>query len=224
MATIAKSLGEALKKFDGDYSTLFTPRGGTLMHDAEKGWMITRIAVPKNKQPQYFEALGRALESETSDKILNPVGLALRINQVFHRTIDCSYRPNMGNRIGFKIKDPEYAFLSNLYPTIVVFKGKFYSSSENAYKSNKPGLDDSKGLDTVITDDDHESALLALMEKVVIAKFECNSALQAALASTDPLELVENTTHEFWGLGQTGQGANHLGKILMVLRSNQTSS
>lgn len=43
--------------------------------------------------------------------------------------------------------------------------------------------------------------------------------LSELLVSTGDLEIVENAPHDFfWGVGRTGQGQNHLGRLLMRVR------
>ena len=50
-------------------------------------------------------------------------------------------------------------------------------------------------------------------------KFQMHPELLQLLLSTGDLEIVENAPHDyFWGIGRTGQGQNHLGKLLMRIR------
>ena len=60
------------------------------------------------------------------------------------------------------------------------------------------------------------------MEEIVRAKFTQNHALRQQLLDTGDRELREgNSWHDiFWGVDlRTGKGENHLGKILMKVRS-----
>ncbi|MBX7066107.1 MAG: NADAR family protein [Parachlamydiales bacterium] len=179
--------------------------------------------------------LAKALSGEKLDDISNPEGLALRINQVFHERIAYS-EPTQDNQIHFKSKS-KFSYLSNFHPTLLLFRGRFYPSAEHAYQSNKFSDEEHKGLydphlpaqklkKAFKTKNGHppspedDQARLELMQAVVKAKFACNRALKEALIQTSPYELVEATDSEFWGKGRSGEGLNHLGKILMALRSD----
>lgn len=64
------------------------------------------------------------------------------------------------------------------------------------------------------------------MEEIVRAKFIQNPKLAKKLISTGERRLVEGNTcgDTFWGVdAETVQGANHLGRILMQLRSDLCS-
>ena len=69
---------------------------------------------------------------------------------------------------------------------------------------------------------DWEEIKTELMLEIVRAKFTQNEELAARLLATRDRRLVEgNTWHDvFWGVDQrTGQGENHLGRILMQVRN-----
>jgi ribA/ribD-fused uncharacterized protein len=58
------------------------------------------------------------------------------------------------------------------------------------------------------------------MREAVLRKFETHPDLREALLATGDEELVENAPDDYyWGRGADGSGANHLGKILMEVRS-----
>ena len=70
--------------------------------------------------------------------------------------------------------------------------------------------------------DDWDTLRIPFMKKIVEAKFKQHIDLKIKLLMTGERELVEGNTwkDEFWGISQkTGQGENHLGKILMEVRS-----
>lgn len=62
---------------------------------------------------------------------------------------------------------------------------------------------------------------VSVMEQLVTAKFEQNEELAIMLCDTNNSELIEGNTWGdcFWGVCK-GVGENHLGKILMRVRSN----
>ena len=65
------------------------------------------------------------------------------------------------------------------------------------------------------------------MEGIVRAKFTQNAGLAEQLIATGDRELVEgNNWHDtFWGAdGKTGEGENHLGRILMKIRGELRQS
>ena len=130
--------------------------------------------------------------------------------------------------------DGPYAFLSNFYESPVTFGGLTYPTSESAYQAQKtlsgeereafthysPGKAKRVGGKVDLRPDWNE-VKLGLMEEIVRAKFTQNSEIAAQLIATGDRELIEGTTwHDvYWGIDlATGQGENHLGKILMQIR------
>lgn len=138
----------------------------------------------------------------------------------------------------------EYRFLSNFYPVPIgiplgnpdgtVF---FYPTVEHAYQAAKtlhkedrvlvmrartPGF--AKRLGRQLTlQPDWDKIKLQVMEELVRRKFERDDTLQRQLLNTCPKKLVEgNNWHDtFWGVDiRTGEGENHLGKILMKIRDD----
>ena len=68
---------------------------------------------------------------------------------------------------------------------------------------------------------DWEQVKLGLMEEIVYAKFSQNEELRRLLLSTGDRVLIEGNTWNdtFWGVSlKSGNGQNHLGKILMKVR------
>ena len=130
----------------------------------------------------------------------------------------------------------EYDYLSNFYPACVQVDGLEYLSSEAAFQAAKCAKaedrllfaelnsNDSKRLGhQVSVRSDWEAVRIEEMEKVVRAKFTQNPHLARFLVETGDAELIEgNSWHDtFWGVDlKTGEGENHLGKILMALRED----
>lgn len=128
----------------------------------------------------------------------------------------------------------QYRFLSNFWYANVVFDGLVYPSVEHAYVAAKT-LDvnqRSKFTDPAIKPgqvkqmgrrlklrDDWEQVKLRIMEDLMRQKFSI-SPLKEMLLMTGNQELIEGNRwgDTFWGVCN-GKGQNHLGKILMKVRS-----
>lgn len=128
----------------------------------------------------------------------------------------------------------EYRFLSNFYPAFLEIGGWVWRTSEHAYQAAKsldpqdwkdiqecvsPGA--AKRMGRVITiRPDWEEIKLSIMEEIVTEKFHQNPDLLKKLLDTGNAELIENNHwgDTFWGVCR-GVGENHLGKILMRIRS-----
>jgi len=125
----------------------------------------------------------------------------------------------------------ENRFLSNFYPSPVMYRGIVYPSVECAFQA-------AKTLDTKVRAEfaqltaaqakshgrrvklreDWESVKLEIMEILLRRKFK-DSTLRAKLLATGQEQLIEgNWWHDtFWGVCN-GVGENHLGRLLMRVR------
>ena len=128
----------------------------------------------------------------------------------------------------------EYEFLSNFYPAKMEYEGIPYWNAEAAFQAQKCLLEEDKeqfcGLAAnkakklgrqVPLRPDWEEVKVEKMTGIVRAKFMQNPELAEKLLATGERALVEgNSWHDvFWGVDSaTGQGENHLGKILMQVR------
>ena len=56
------------------------------------------------------------------------------------------------------------------------------------------------------------------MYQLLQVKAEQCPTFHTGLVASRGQALIEDTTHEFWGKGETGSGLNMLGRLLMVLR------
>ncbi len=128
----------------------------------------------------------------------------------------------------------EYIFLSNFYEAEVTWGGLTYGSSEAAFQAQKcadeaekqcftefgPGK--SKGVGRrVRLRPDWEEVRVGIMEEIIRAKFTQHPELACRLLATGGKVLVEGNRwgDTFWGVDwRTGQGENHLGRILMQVR------
>ena len=138
----------------------------------------------------------------------------------------------MGNVMTFRGK---YAFLSNMHSVDFEWDGRIYHSSEAAFQSAKSlnpaerdrfsamnGVTAKREGKKVNLRYDWEDVKDEIMEEVVLAKFSQNPNLARQLIDTGDLELVEgNRWHDtYWGVdATTGKGENHLGQILMKVRT-----
>ena len=68
--------------------------------------------------------------------------------------------------------------------------------------------------------DDWESVKIQIMRQAVLTKFVTHSDIQAILLATGDRVIVEDSPRDYyWGCGCDGSGQNHLGKILMSVRT-----
>lgn len=131
----------------------------------------------------------------------------------------------------------EYRFLSNFWPAPIIFEGVIYPSSEHLYQALKTVIPEEReqvrntataalakrlGKQLSLRDDWNDDLKLKNMEIVVRAKFTQHPDLAEKLKNTSPHNLIEGNWwgDTFFGVDQkTSKGENHLGKILMKIRS-----
>lgn len=124
----------------------------------------------------------------------------------------------------------DYWFLSNFYPTNIVFEGFTFTCAEAAFQACKcpesawrfEGIDgrDAKSLGRrVQMRKDWNDIRLSVMEAVLRVKFS-DPELAARLKATGNTKLVEHNTwnDKFWGVCN-GEGQNNLGRLLMKIRA-----
>jgi ribA/ribD-fused uncharacterized protein len=129
-------------------------------------------------------------------------------------------------------------FLSNFYPALVKFEGLSFPTAENAYQASKtlnrkvrkqflhlpPG--DAKRMGQIIPlRPMWEFIKLQTMEEILLSKFQ-DEGLALMLKETYPRKLFEGNHwgDRYWGIcfdqiENKWVGENHLGKILMRIRS-----
>jgi ribA/ribD-fused uncharacterized protein len=132
--------------------------------------------------------------------------------------------------------DGPFRFLSNFWPVQIEHKGVLFCSVEHAYQAAKfddealilriantlkPG--DAKRLGRLTPARvGWDAQRLPTMETLLRKKFaKTHPELRVSLRLTEDALLVEgNFWHDtFWGVDQhTGEGENHLGKLLMKIR------
>jgi ribA/ribD-fused uncharacterized protein len=133
--------------------------------------------------------------------------------------------------------DTEYRWLSNFHPCEIEYLGLTYPTSENAYQAMKAnaladreqfvdcGPGKAKRLGQKVTKRfDWETVKLRIMKDILRIKFQ-NSDLREKLLATKGKHIVEGNTWNdtFWGVCN-GVGDNHLGRILMEIRDELSTS
>ena len=133
----------------------------------------------------------------------------------------------------------EYRFLSNFWPAEVTFDGVKYPTVEHAYQAAKSVDADARELiassptpggakragQAITLRDDWEVIKVPVMAGLVAEKFATHPELTTLLLNTHGMSIVEgNSWHDtFWGCcsceEHDGAGENHLGTILMSVRS-----
>ncbi len=125
----------------------------------------------------------------------------------------------------------DYRFLSNFYKTEIVYEGLTYGSTEAAYQSAKTTnetirkyfstlspADSKKYGQKIKIREDWDDVKIGVMLELTRAKY-LDRVLRKRLLATGDAELIEGNTWNdtFWGVCK-GEGLNHLGQILMVVR------
>ena len=130
--------------------------------------------------------------------------------------------------------EERYRFLSNFYEARVEYGDLVYHSNEAAFQAQKcmteeekvpfteygPGKSKGAGRRVQLRPD-WEKVKFGIMEEIVRAKFTQHPELAAKLRATGDMILIEGNHwgDACWGVDtRTGQGENHLGKILMKIR------
>jgi ribA/ribD-fused uncharacterized protein len=134
----------------------------------------------------------------------------------------------------------QWAFLSNFHPAPLEWEGLHYPTSEHAFNAGKtvepdlrrwiaaavtPREAKRRGHQVRLRDRWDEEVRYQVMREVLRAKFTAWPGRVTCLLETSPAQLVEGTTwHDtHWGIcvcsRHAGQGENHLGRMLMELRT-----
>lgn len=135
-------------------------------------------------------------------------------------------------------RDENY-FLSNMFPCTISFEGLTYPSAESAFQAAKcldpndripftklNGYAAKKLGRKVALRADWETVKQDIMYQILKAKFS-QQEFKTQLLHTGNAELIEGNTWNdtFWGVNvRTGKGRNHLGKLLMRVRTEFASN
>ena len=129
----------------------------------------------------------------------------------------------------------KYKFLSNYYYVLIKYDGLTYPSTEHAFQASKT-LDINERIYMSLMEsfsevkrygnklslrDDWETIKLNVMEEILRIKFlNTSNELKEKLLNTGEAILIEGNTwgDKYWGVCN-GEGENHLGKLLMKIRS-----
>ena len=138
----------------------------------------------------------------------------------------------------YKVEEP-YGCFSNFSPHQISLHGQDWLTVEHYYQAHKfVGSVDRRlvaAIRAVATPqeaaelgrdpnhrirDDWESVKIQIMRQAVLTKFLAHSDIQAILLATGDRVIVEDSPRDYyWGCGCDGSGQNHLGKILMSVRT-----
>jgi ribA/ribD-fused uncharacterized protein len=142
----------------------------------------------------------------------------------------------MVREIRFYRATGEYGFLSNLYKRPIIFEGKKFSCSEEAYQygkpkdkavaewlvsAPKPHLCAAAAHSLFVFDvkSDWKDIKIDRMRQVLRAKFSQHKDLADKLTDTGDAMLIEESNMDaFWGIGKKSNGKNMLGVLLMEIR------
>ena len=129
----------------------------------------------------------------------------------------------------------KYYFLSNFFLAEVTYNGLTYQNNEAAFQAQKTYSKEERIEFTTLEPrdakrrgrrvrlrKDWEQVKDRIMEEIVRAKFSQNEELKEQLLATGDAQLVEGNrwNDRYWGVDiRSGVGENHLGKILMKVRS-----
>jgi len=128
----------------------------------------------------------------------------------------------------------KYEFLSNFHRCAITFDGVEYGSIEHAFQAAKtenkaeredvrqaptPGVAKRRGQKVTLRAD-WDNIKIGVMKDLVRQKFTRHADLKAELLKTGDSNLVEGNVwrDSYWGVCN-GVGENHLGKILMEIRT-----
>lgn len=125
----------------------------------------------------------------------------------------------------------KYFFLSNFYPAVVEYQDCRFENNEAAFQAAKcpermpefcgltPNAAKRLGRKVALRSD-WETVKYDIMYEVCMAKFTQNPDLLSKLLATGDANLIEGNTwgDKVWGICN-GEGQNHLGRILMRVRS-----
>lgn len=129
----------------------------------------------------------------------------------------------------------KYAFLSNFWPCDIEIENIIYPSAEHAYQAMKSEHNSDRLIIKMLSTAENAKILgkkvdlrkdwkwvkLPYMEQIVYNKFNQNVNLGIMLINTGNKKLMEGNywNDSFWGIDlKTGEGQNHLGKILTKTR------
>ncbi len=163
----------------------------------------------------------------------------MHLNNIFPSLFINSVQPKINMIIYFyKLEEP-YGCFSNFSLHDISLHGQDWLTVEHYYQAQKfVGSADEKLVAVIRSvptpqeaaklgrDPNHqmradwESVKIPIMREAVLTKFVAHTDIQAILLATGDRVIVEDSpTDYYWGCGGDRTGQNHLGKILMSVRS-----
>lgn len=129
-------------------------------------------------------------------------------------------------------------FCSNMYPCNIDYKGIVYPSAENAYQAYKSTdvkihenfalllpMEAKKAGQNLLIRSDWDKIKLSVMKEILKMKFSNADLAKMLLATGDEVLIEVNYWGDrFWGESPRGIGLNHLGNLLMEIRSELNAS
>lgn len=148
---------------------------------------------------------------------------------------NCLLTSDFSQAIYFYTVQDKYGAFSNFSPHGFESGGSYFATAEHYYQSEK--FEDDSYKQRVIRAatakdaadlgktknigirQDWEQVKIAVMRKALNLKFSTHEDIRNLLLSTGDLLLIENSPYDnYWGIGRTGTGQNHLGTLLMQAR------
>ena len=137
----------------------------------------------------------------------------------------------------YKINNP-YGCFSNFSPHSIELDGVNWATVEHYYQAQKflgtkfedlmvqiqtaPTPEIAAQIGRKLEHQPHsnwEHRKLEVMYRGILQKFTTHLSIQQILIETNNAEIIEDSpVDHFWGCGSEGNGANHLGRILMEVR------
>ena len=114
----------------------------------------------------------------------------------------------------------DYEFLSNRYPAPIKWRGRTYGTADAAFRAFRDAQE-KNGAQEV---QERQTEYLYIMEEIVRCKFEQHPDLVEKLLETEGKVLIAGNKRKdtFWGVKlYSWMGENHLGKILMKIRTEK---
>jgi ribA/ribD-fused uncharacterized protein len=133
----------------------------------------------------------------------------------------------------YSSKEP-YGYMNNYKKSPMFIYGRWWKNVESAYQAQKTFDPDeyhkiwmakhpkeARDLGQLVTvRPDWDQIKVSVMYECVLNKFIQNRIFREKLFSTGEEDIAEDSPIDsFWGLGPAGNGLNHLGKILVKVRS-----
>lgn len=250
------SLSKVLLEIRTPYSDLGYRSGLFLSYSKKEGWSY-RSLTPFQQlirklfglyKETHFKAICTALLLEKNvSELPHWEMLAKRLNKILYqreiqekRSLEWEGEKDQKGPVLFRSTIKPNNFLSNFFPTLVVYNERFYSSVEVAYQAlkfiNTPLYEKilfGTSKESKIIADQHKNEApadwankkLQVMQTLLKSKFDLNKDLKRRLLATENRPLVEHTDDNFWGDGnlrgeEVGNGANHLGRLLEITRAH----